>query len=239
MVNASAGTPRRSSITPRRCATSARRPGSRTSAWLHGPVARAPGLAAQQARRRPRRRPGRRLRGLGGREPRPSAQAPRGRRVPAAAPGPLGRAFELIGDLRVGLDRRGRPMPGAPVGMLSPNNAAASALVDGPPLAERGPAAPPSAPADGGTGCRHLRCAPVQRSRLSRTPARRSRVPAPPEDDRRIAGLLGRRRQQQRLGRLRQATDPLDEQPLDAGADRQRVGKRSPPGELVGVQRRR
>ena len=44
------------------------------------------------------------------------------------------------------------------------------------------------------------------------------------EDDRRIAGLLGCGRKEQRLGRLRQATDPLDEQPLDPGADRQRVG---------------
>jgi hypothetical protein len=59
------------------------------------------------------------------------------------------------------------------------------------------------------------------------------------DDDRRIAGLLGRRRKQHRLGRLREATDSFEEHPLDPGADRQRVGERRPPGELVGIQRRR
>jgi hypothetical protein len=79
---------------------------------------------------------------------------------------------------------------------------------------------------------------PSRLCHLERLHAGAKRAPCA-EDDRRIAGLLGRYRKEQRLGRVRQATDPFEEHLLDAGADRQRVGKRGPTGELVGVQRRR
>ena len=131
-------------------------------------------------------------------------------------------------------------MPGATVGMLLAQQRGRERSVDGLPLAERRPPVhrrahqwmvePDAALGDAYQSSR-LGCPERLLAGLERPPGT--------EDDRRIAGLLGRRGKEQRLGRLRQATDPLDEDPLDAGADRQRVGKRSPPGELVGVQRRR
>jgi len=130
-------------------------------------------------------------------------------------------------------------MPGATVGMLLALERGGERLVDGLPLAERRPPVHRRAhqrmvEPDASLGEAH------QPSRLRR-PERRRAGPERPrraEDDRRIAGLLGRR-QQQRLGRHRQAADTSEEYPLDAGAHRQRVGKRRASGELVGGQRRR
>ena len=76
---------------------------------------------------------------LGGGERSRALQRPRGGRVPAAAPGPLGRAFELVGDLGGGLGGRGRPMPGATVGVLLAFERSRELLMDRLPLAERRP----------------------------------------------------------------------------------------------------
>jgi hypothetical protein len=158
---------------------------------------------------------------LGGGELGRPLQRPGGSGVPAAAPGPLGRAFELVGDLGVGLHGRGRPVPGATVGMLLALQRGRERPVDGLPLVDRGRAVHRRAhqrmvEPDAALGDAH------QPSRLRRLERQRAGPKRPPcaEDDRRIAGLLGRHRKQQRLGRVRQATDPFQEHLLDAGADR-------------------
>jgi hypothetical protein len=164
-------------------------------------------------------------------------QRPGGGGVPAAAPGPLGRAFQLVGHLGVGLHGRGRPVPGTTVGILLAHQRRRQRLVDGLPLAERRSPVDRRAhqrmvEPDSALGDAH------QPGRLGRPERLHAEPERPPgtDDDRRVAGLLSRRGKEQRLGRLREAADPFQEHPLDPGADRQGVGKWRPPGELVGMQ---
>jgi hypothetical protein len=237
MAAASRATPRLASIDPRR--------------WGHGGLAAGVGgelVGPLQQGRGPVGLPGQpgRVGGvpeaaaaqlLGGGELGRPLQRPGGGRVPAAAPGPSGRAFQLVGHLEVGLDGRGRQMPGPAVGMLLATERGCERPMDCLPPVERRP------PVDRRAHQRmvepHAPLGDAQQPGRLRHPERlgvHPERPSRPQDDLRVAGLLSRRRRQQRLGRLGQAADPFEEHLLDADAGRQGVGKRRPTGELAGVQ---
>ena len=160
-----------------------------------------------------------------------------GGRVAAPAPGPVRRALELLGDLGVGLGGRGGEVPGAAVGVLLSLQQVGEHLVHLLALWQARPLV------DGRANQR----VPELDARLSETnqPGRLGgaegggldpHLPRAAQHDGGIAGVVGSGDQEEGLALRGKAARSLEKRGLERRADRQWLGQRRPPGELVLAQ---
>jgi hypothetical protein len=165
-------------------------------------------------------------------------QRGRGRGVAVATAGPVGRALQLGRGGLVGSDGGRGQVPGPLVGGVLAGQDVGQGPVGGLPGREGG--RPVGGRADQGMAELEPAVAgPDQPGRLAPVEGAGAdpEAGAGAQHDRRVAGGLGRRDQQQRARVGGQAPDPLAEGPFQPGGEREHVVQGRPPGQLVGLQR--